>query len=206
MKKLVLVFTLAAFALTTAAFAQVDPAWQDNIGIYADETGTEICTELGIGTPKFLYLVLTQSTANEVWGWEAKISYNNLTLLDFQPRGQYIDAGTREGEHLVGLSTPLPVVGGTCVLADLQVFMVEFFNDPSFPSHFFVDSVYFHVLPDAAPAYLSTSADDNGGNAIAMNPATIDGHEGGAVFFLNNGCTPVAVEESTWGSVKGLFR
>lgn len=201
MKKLVLVLTLAAFALTGTAIAQVDPAWQNNIGIYTDEGGGEVCANLSPDTPLNLYLVLTKCTATEILGWEVKMSSENLTELDFAVRGDHVDAGTRAGEHIVGLPAPVPVANGTIVLADIQVMVNSFLNNPTLPSSMYLDNVYFHLLDDPVPAYLDGAAE-----GVAANPATIDGHEGGPVFFLNNGCEPVAVEESTWGSVKGLFR
>jgi len=200
MKKLVLVLTLAVFALTGTAFAQ-DPNWQNNIGVYADEGGTEFCANLGVNTPLNLYLVLTKLTSPEILGWEAKMIYTNMQEIAFDPRGDYIDAATREGEHIVGLGTPMPAPGGVCVVADLTVFLIEYVHDPANPSYINIDPVYFHVLPYPAPAYL-----DANGEPTEAHPSTIDGHEGGAVFFLNNGCTPVAVEQDTWGGLKSLYR
>ena len=201
MKKLVLVLTLAAFALTGAAFAQPDPAWQDNMGIYTDEAGTVNCATLGENGALSVYLVMTKLTSSEVLGWEVKITYENMMQIAFTPRGDYVDAGTRAGEHIVGLANPLPVVGGACVVADIQVFLQQWVHDPAQPSYIVLDPVYFSLLGNGLPAYL-----DGAGEGQSAYPSTIDGHEGGAVFFLNNGCDPVAVEESTWGSVKGLFR
>lgn len=200
MKKLVLALTLAAFALTGTAFAQ-DPNYFDNIGVYTDEAGASNCANLGINTPLNLYLVLTKLTSPEVLGWEVKITYENMQQIAFAPRGDYIDAGTRVGEHIVGLGTPLPAVDGACVLADITVFLQQYYEDPAIPSYIVLDPVYFHVMDTPVPAYL-----DGAGVPVEAHPSTIDGHEGGSVFFLNNGCGPVAVEESTWGSVKGLFR
>jgi hypothetical protein len=200
MKKLVLVLTLAAFALTGAAFAQ-DPAYRDNIGVYADEGATELCANVGPDTPITLYVVLTKLTSSAVLGYEAKLVFNNLTELSYTDRFQNIDAATRPGEHIVGYPGPVPADGDAIVLADLQVMVGSFFNDPAAPSSINIENVYFHLLKTAAPAYLDAS-----GEGARLYPSTIDGHEGGAVFFLNNGCAPVATDQDTWGGVKSLYR
>lgn len=200
MKKLVLVFTLAAFALVGTAFAQ-DPAWQNNIGVYADEGATEVCANVGPDTPINLYVVLTKLTTPAILGYEAKFLFNNLTELNYTDRYQNVDAATRPGEHIVGYPGPVPATGGAIVLADLQVMVGSYFNDPAAPSSINIENVYFHLLPTAAPAYL-----DAVGAGVQANPSTIDGHEGGAVFFLNNGCAPVATDQDTWGGVKSLYR
>ncbi|MFT5233995.1 MAG: hypothetical protein ACI9UQ_002037, partial [Candidatus Krumholzibacteriia bacterium] len=125
MKKIVLVITLAAFALSGAAFAQ-DPNYQDNIGIYTDEAGTDNCGVLAAGVPHVVYLVLTKLTNGAVAGWEAKISPVNMFLTSFANRGQAIDVGSRPDEHVVGFASPLPASpgagGGVVVVADLQIF------------------------------------------------------------------------------------
>jgi hypothetical protein len=200
MKKLVLVLTLAAFALTGAAFAQ-DPAWQDNIGVYADEGATEVCANVGPDTPLNLYVVLTKLTTPAILGYEAKLVFNNMLELGYTDRFQSIDAATRPGEHIVGFPGPVPATGDAIVLADLQVMVSGFFNDPAAPSSINIENVYFHLLKDPAPAYL-----DVNGEGVRAHPSTIDGHEGGAVFFLNNGCAPVATDQDTWGGVKSLYR
>lgn len=200
MKKLVLVFTLAAFALAGAASAQ-DPNYFDNIGIYADEEATTNCATLGINTVQTLYVALTKLTNPEVYGWEAKFSFEGMGNSQVTVLGDAVDAGSREGEHIVGLATPLIASGGTVVVATVDVFLIEFVHDPALPSYAFVEGVYFGALPGGLPTYLPVPE-----APMQLHPSTIDGHEGGPVFFLNNGCDPVAVEQDTWGGVKSLYR
>jgi hypothetical protein len=126
MKKMVFVIALAAIALTSvSAFAQIDPAYQNDIGIYLDESGDTNWACLPINTPTDTYLVLSKLTANEVLGWEARISFANMFMLSFAHRGQAIDIGSRPDEHIVGFAAPLPAVGGAVVVADLQIMVTN---------------------------------------------------------------------------------
>lgn len=79
MKKIVLVLTLAACALSGSAFAQ-DPGDMDrnNIGIYLNEAGTGNCGGIDADIPFTVFVVLTRLTNPEVWGWEAKFSFENI--------------------------------------------------------------------------------------------------------------------------------
>ena len=85
MKKMVLVFALAALALGGSAFAQTP--YQNNIGIYFDEAGTNNCAFLPVGSHP-AYVVLTKLTAGDVLGWEAKLTYDNLFPSSLGHRGQ----------------------------------------------------------------------------------------------------------------------
>jgi len=199
MKKLVLVLTLAAFALTGSAFA-TDPTYQNNIGVYLDEGALQTQTMMRLDTQVRLFLVMSKVTTPAINGWEVKISYENIDQLTFIPRGDFVDAGTRAGEHIVGLGTPIPVTGdGTAVLADIRLFLERWVHDPTQISTVHLTGIYFHALPYLAPAYL-----DAEGVTREAHTSTFDGHLGGPLFIINNG--PVAVEKDTWGGVKSLYR
>ena len=128
MKKLVLVLTLAAFALTGAASAQ-DPNYFDNIGIYADQEGAESCANLAVGDFMFVYVVLTKLTTPAITGWEAKITYDNMEQSTTTIYGDAVNAGTRPFEYIVGLATPMPAAGGAVSVARLGVEFIEFVHD-----------------------------------------------------------------------------
>jgi hypothetical protein len=203
MKKLLLVATLAAFALTGAAFAQ-DPNWQDNIGIYGDEDATIICESLGGDVPSTVYLVLTDMTQPDVRGYELKVTFENLTMLAFAPYYSAVDVQPAAGEHQVGLAAPVPAPGGELVLGHFLIMLDTNVDIPSNPSAIFIDSVFAHILPYPAPAYLNGASEP-----FEMHPSTADDYyfEGGTpVYVLNNGCDPIPVENETWGGVKSLFR
>lgn len=202
MKKMVLVLVLAAIALSGSAFAQ-DPAYLDNIGIYADDAATTGCVTWADGAHP-AYLVLTKMTQNEVLGWELKLTVENMFMTSFALRGEGLDVAQRDNEHMVGLNTPLPAVNGQVVLADLEFVLAPYaLGDPSYA---FIDEVYFSLLENGLPAYL------NGANegfpmhqANAYNPGWT-GSVGVPVFIVNGDCNTVANEDLSFGSVKSLFR
>ena len=199
MKKLVLVLTLAVFALTGSAFAQ-DPTYFNNIGVYADTGALQTQIQMRVDTTVRLYLVMSKITTPAINGWEVKVTYENIDEISFSPRGDAIDAATRPNEHIVGLGVPIiPNPDGTAVLADIRLFLERFVHDPSQISTVHLTGVYFHALPHPAPAYVD--ADDVVREA---HTSTFDGHLGGPVFIINSG--PVAVEQDTWGGVKSLYR
>ncbi len=200
MKKFVLVIALAAIALSGSAFAQ-DPGFQNNIGIYSDEAGTTNCGPLAIGA-HWNYLVLTNMTAGEVLGWEAKIIPTNLFMTSVQFRGTALNVGLREFEYLVGLDSPLPAIGGACVLADVEVLITN-----TNPAYIHVDEVYFSLLENGLPAYLNGASEGftiHPANASAGDPYA--GSVADPIFIANGDCGIVAVEDASFGSVKSLFR
>ncbi len=197
MKKMVLVFALAAIALTSvSAFAQIDPNYRNNIGIYLDEAATIDCAVLPVGAIDG-YLVLSKLSANEVLGWECKLTANDgggLYMMGVAPRGQAIDVGSRPGESIVGLASPLPAVNGSVVVADVSL-LVANLN----PGSIYVDEVYFSLLENGLPAYLNGA-----GDGIILHPAL--GGTSDAIFTVNGDCSPVSVENSSFGSIKSMFR
>ncbi len=204
MKKMVLVLTLVAFALTGTAFAG-DPGYSNNIGLeLADGTS---CGTVGEDAPFTAFIVLSKLTNNEVWGWEGRFSFENLLNLGFAFYGDGVDAGTRPDEHLVGLGTPLLVVDGAVVVGELEYMVNSFYNDIGQPSYVFIEGVYFSLIDpiNGPPAYLEAS----GSAGVALHNALGDPLDQSGVIpqlTMNGDCWVVSVEESSFGSVKSLFR
>jgi hypothetical protein len=193
MKKMVLVLTLAVFALSGSSFAQ-DPNYFNNIGIYLDEGAESFCAETIAPGPVPAYLVLTRLSADLITGFECKIENVGGFLVNFAPRGQHIDAGSKPGEHIVGINDPgLPVVDGTCVVADMEILILD--ENPVFV---FIGGVYFSSLANGAPAMIAD------GVIIEAHPSL--GTAKDPVLILNSPCEAVAVEDASWGSVKSLYR
>lgn len=190
MKKLALVLalTLVAFAGTASASGW----YTDNVGIYFDEAGTDNCGTAAPMTPFPAYLVLTQLTNPDVLAWEIALTFDNVLTLGFVPRGNAIDVGINPGEHIVGLPVALPAPGGVCVVADLTLMVMN-----TNPAGIRANGTFFHSLPIKVPAYISTGTD-----ILELHPISPPGEP---IFVLNNGCV-VDVEESSFGSVKSLFR
>jgi|GEM_PF-941938 len=213
MKKMVLVLTLAVFALTGSAFAQ-DPNYSNNIGLYlspgghADPTavdGTGSCGTVGEDTPFTVFLVLSKLTNPEVYGWEVKIPFETLLKLGDVVYGQNINAGTRPDEYLVGLASPLLAADGAVAVAELQFMVNSFYNDISQPSFVFLEGVYFSLLPNGAPAYLEAP----GSTGVELHPAFGDPfnpNDDVPQLIMNGDCLVVGVEDASFGSVKSLFR
>jgi hypothetical protein len=215
MKKMVLVLTLAVFALTGSAFAQ-DPAYQNNIGLYLTpdghldptaEDGTGSCGAIGADVPFTAYLVLSKLTNAEVWGWEARVTPENMLEIGTTIYGDFVDAGTRPNEHIVGLAAPLFASGGAVAVAEFQYLVSGFYNDLGMPSYVFIEGVYFSLIDpiQGPPAYLEAS----GSEGVALNPAFGDPFNPQDLvpqLVMNGDCTVVSVEESSFGSVKSLFR
>ena len=211
MKKMVLVFTLAVFALSGSAFAQ-DPNWSDNIGVYLTPggymnpipgDGTGSC---GFRTPNtgfHAYMVVSQMTQPEVWGWEAQIFTENLIILNAAIQGgDFVNAGTGLGEYIIGLTNPIVAVDNAALLCDFTL-MVN--PEAEQPAHVFIEGVFFSSLDSGLPAYL----DGPGGSFVAMHNVfgdVLNPDDSVPVLVVNGDCDVVGVEENTWGSVKSMFR
>jgi len=205
MRKLAIICVLATFALGGTALAQ-DPNDMDlnNIGIYLNPAGTGSCGTIDADVPFTVYLVLTRLTNPLVWGWETKLVYENILKGGHTfntVNGEFIDAATREGEFIVGLTEPLVAMGGVVVLAELDVIIsTAFGHDVNMPSNIFIEGIYFSLLPNGQPAYLEAP----GSEGVALWQA-INGPET-PQLSMNCDCAPVAVEASSWGNLKSLYR
>lgn len=191
MKKLVLVIALAAIAMSGSAFAQTP--YQNNIGVYLDEAAGTNCATLGTGLHT-TYVVLTKLTAGEVAGWEGKLTSENIIMNALAHRYPVVNAANRPGEYIIGFDAPVPVTDRSLVLAELPIFVPN-----ADPGYVFIDGVFLGLLESGLPAYV-----DGSDNGIELHPAL--GLTADPVFIVNDDCTPVAVDETTFGSVKGLFR
>jgi hypothetical protein len=211
MKKMALVLTLAVFALSGSAFAQ-DPNFNDNIGLYLTpagyldpgaEDGTGSCGTAEEMAPFTAFIVLSRLLNTEVWGWEAAFIPDNLTYLDDTFYGEGFNAATRPNEMIVAFNSPLMPVDGAIAIGEIN-FMVPY-GGGSVPSKVFIEGVYFSTIdPPAGPAgYLIAP----GGPVAQLRPALSD--EFGTSLpqlIINGDCDVVGVEDSTWGSVKSLYR
>ncbi len=196
MKKLLFAVTLTALLVSVSAFAQM--TWQDNIGIYLDEAGANYCQDLAPGFYP-AYLVLTGLTSETVGGWEAKITSSGAgEFTAVNPRGTYIDAGTKTDEYIIGLGIPMPAVGGTCVIADLT-----FGLSSADPFYGFVGPIYWDSLENGLPAYL-----DGADQSIIKRLVPRIGQVSDAQLLINDPVCGgvVANEDASFGAVKALFR
>ena len=197
MKKLLFALAITALFISTTAFAQLN--WEDNIGLYFDETATTSCEALPTLTFGSGFLAVTHLTSNSLAGWEVKItSTGGGQFPSITPRGDFINAASIPGEFIVGLGTPLVPVNGTVVLADLD-FVITDDTNPFYGS---LDHVYFDSMGNNLPAYVD--GDDR--NLLKrMVPAL--GELGNPQLIANGDCSGVVDnEDASFGNVKALFR
>ncbi len=201
MKKMVLVLVLATFAISGSAIAQdPDNPFVNNIGVYLNVAATGNCGAIGENTPFTVYVILTKLTNPEVWGWEAKFTFENILQIGERVFGDHINAGTREGEYIVGLAMPLMAANRNVIVAEFDLMINDFFNDVTQPSNVYVDGIYFSLLPNDQPAYLEAP----GSNGVALWQAI--GGADSPQLSMNGDCIPVGVESSSWGNLKSLYR
>ena len=200
MKRIVLAILMIALASGSALAQDPDNPFNNNIGIYLNQAATGSCGAIGEDIPFTAYVIFTRLTNPEVWGWEAKFIYDNILLLGSAVYNDHINASSRPGEFIIGYSEPAIPVNGTLVVAELNLAVNSFFNDVSQESNVFIEGIFFNLLPNEQPAYLSAS----GGGGVALWQA-IGGKED-PQLSMNCGCAPVATEESTWGTLKSLYR
>ena len=198
MKKMVLVFTLAAFALSGSAFAQ-DPEnpFVNNIGVYLNDAATGNCGAIEGNVPFTVYVILTKLSYPEVWAWEAKFTFENIRQIGETVFGDHVNAGSREGEYIIGLASPLFAVNRNVMVAEFELMVNDFFNDVNQASNVYVVGIYFSLLPNGQPAYLEAA----GSTGVGLYQA-IEGPQ----LSMNGDCAPVATEASSWGNLKSLYR
>lgn len=189
MKKLALVLTLTILALAGSAMAQ---EWADNVGVYFDPAGVQNCSSAAPLTPFPAYVVLSHVASADVNAWELKLLFNNVLQLNLAPRGSAVDVAMVDGEHIVGLANPLPVVGGSVCVADLTLMVTN-----SSEAGISIDGVFFHTLNRRVPAYQGSETP-----VLELRPISAPGNP---VMIINDGCA-VDTETSSFGALKSLFR
>jgi hypothetical protein len=194
MKKWITLAVLVALVGGGEATAQIDP-YPDGLGLYFDADATEYCLFYSGGLLE-MYLFLTRcSQPSGISGWECHATYT-LPASDFD-LGWILPAGSLNvstpPDFAVGLGTPLPNAP-IMLLATLQLLVL----DPA--------PVDFYLGPadqPSIPGYPVYAAGDDPGLLIPMH--LIGGSPSVPVAQLN-GCSPVAAEQRSFGSVKALYR
>ena len=199
MKKLVVLLLVSLMA--TSAFATLDPD-PDGIGVYFDLNGEINETFVGVNVPFFAYVTITNPTAAEVHGLE--FGYSIVTTPGFEgsffrlanglPAGA-VDLGNSTspglGDYVVGLASPLPAAAAVPFVTWQFLMLADFTMD------FYIGASTVPSLDPAVPAY------EIGGSILPLQQST--GGASTAVATVNK-FAPVATEESSFGSLKSLFR
>ena len=208
MKKLVLAIMIAVMGIGGVAMAN---DYVDNIGVYFDPEGTEICinkiSEVGISS-YHVYVILTQLTSCGVKGFEFALAFDGpLAAMNWTfPEGSGALNFQTPPVFLVGFSDYIFTLDRTVTVLefDILVYSANPANwDENEDAHVFVKHIFFHSLPEELPAYL-----DDHDNIKALHQSTGTAADAVMIFSLNqNGCSKViATEDTTWDSLKSLYR
>jgi len=195
---LVLTFTL----LATSAFAQ---SWaQNNVGVYFDAGATSNYVD-GIGTGELVhcYVVGTGLTESAVSGFELKLMTegpgSRLADTIFYPT-QAANLANRADEFFVGFDGPVPTSGEQFVFMEYDVLVTGAGSICTY-----IDANYFASIPGTA-AYLGSDPEVLLPLANSTGDPT-DPSGRFAVCSINGLCEgAVPSQDSSWGSVKGLYR
>lgn len=208
MKKFVLAIAVAYLAVCGIALAD---DYMDNVGVYFDTEATDVCLNrvADIGISQYhVYTVLTELTSPSVKGFELGLAFDGPLLASnfVYPAGSGALNMQSEPTFLVGFAVPIPAVDRKVVVMefDILVYSVNPVNwDEYGDAHVFVKEIFFHSLPDPVPAYLTAEGEIkplHQSTGLETNPVMI--------FSLDpGGCgNVVASDETTWDSLKSLYR
>jgi len=198
MKKLVVLLLVSLMA--TSALAVMDP--DDNgIGVYFDLDADVNASVQAFNVPFQAYVMITNPT-NDISGLE--VGYEVAVAPGFEglvfrlgsvlPVGA-VDLGTSTnillGDYAFGIAAPLPAAPAVVLVH--WTFMIL---SPGM-------TMEFYLGPSAIPSLGPVPAYEGGGVILELQQSS--GGPGAAVACVNS-CTPVAVENASFGNVKSLFR
>jgi hypothetical protein len=205
MKKLVVL--LLASLVATSALAVVDPD-PNSIGIYFDLNADDNCYFVGPSVPFFAYLILTNTDAPLVSGYEVGYEFTGpgpgqlfrLSSLIANGAVDGLDLGNSAdpmvGDHIVGLASPLVTSEATVLHAWQLMLLAEvgmemkigpiISGEPSIPGP-------YPVVLNADTQTLFQAFQSSGDPLLPV--ATVN--------IID--CV-VGVEEASFGSVKSLYR
>ena len=191
----------------TSAFAVADPE-PNSMGIFFDRSADTNCLTTPAGTPFFTYLILTNPTPEAINAYELGLEIvvpAGMEGMFFQLATNIADGAVSGinvgsptalgGDYIVGLAGPIPAQPATILHSWqhmlLAVIPVEYYigasSAPSLPGD-------FPVAQDADGSILFSCGQSTGGPDVPV--AVVNGA----------GPCPVGVEETSFGSVKSLFR
>ena len=202
MKKLVVLLLVSLMAVSAFAGVDEDP---DMLGCYFDLDANDNCITMGESAPFFAYFMITNATADNVFGVEfgyevvvpAGMEGMLFRLAEILPTSSLnvgVAADKLQGDYIVGMGTPIAGNGANVTVVTWQLMLltvmpVDIYVGPSNPESIF----------DGLPAY------EIGGTIASLGVSTGHPALGLPVASVNGDC-PVAIENASFGSVKSLFR
>jgi hypothetical protein len=203
MKKLVVL--LLASLIATSAFAVIDPD-PDMMGIYFDLNADNNCLTSPSGVPFNAYIVLTNTTAPAINAYEvgldvvvpAGLGGSLFRLSSTIANGVVsgVDVGTNGplgGDFIVGLASALPAQPA------LVLHAMQYLPFAAMSIEFYIHETSAPSIPGVYPVV------QNANGSILMQVGQSTGGPEFPVATVNTDCV-VGVEETSFGSVKSLFR
>jgi hypothetical protein len=187
------IFALLSVLLLPANIASAAASDEDMLGFYFDASAETNCLESSAFVTIPLHLVLTNPAMDALYGYEFGYTATGSYMISGTTLSGAIDMGGSQGNHIVGLSSPLSS-NGTTVLATLLVLLL--------------DNKQIRIdLHGATPASLPDNPELPVlllANDTMINPS-LSTSAGSANARINGICNPETVEGS-WDGVKVLYQ
>ena len=191
------------FIHTGPATGTVNPH-PDEIGLYFDTNADTVCNTVAPYIPFIAYLIITNPSADEVWGIEFSLCTEipgghegALFKLGEVWSAGFFDFGMFDwclDGRAVGFNEPVPQVGENVVLVQLQYMLLA-----NISIEFFLGPHPVEYIEDGLPAYLD-------GNGVVLPLHVSSGYPGLPVAAVNGQCSVVPVETKTFSGLKCLYR
>jgi len=182
--------------LPSTSSATIDPD-PDSMGFYFD-TGAEMPCVDGVENMDTLtiYLILTNPTAQEIFGWEAGYdTVGDIALLSTEincPSACCMSVGGPQN-LIIGFGVPLPT-SEALILAEITIL---YMNEELAPVDFILHGTEPSSLDPAYPTILL---------AEGVLQSTGISSAGGSMAQINGGCSVVSVEPLKFEYIKALYR
>lgn len=195
MKRMLMLVSLSILVLS-AGFAQ---AQNDMMGLFFDEYGQSNCLLASWIAPYStveLHLVLMEPSFDDLYGFEAGISVDGpVTLISVvMENANYIDIGS-PGNHIVGFGTPAVMEYSNALATFTYMYMSTSNEDVCFKLHGSNPSSINPLYPTLLLADSEMQMVDVG-----------NVYEDCSAFISDWFCNVTATEETTWDSLKTLYR
>lgn len=185
-----------------SAMAQVDPD-PDGIGLFFDGAYTNRCGSAASGMlPLYLVASNLSNGANGLAGWEAQVSFDGagVMFLNALLAGQGPINLYTAPEFQVGLGLPMEAA------PNLLLATINYFVMAPTPAYFRIHPIaHAQSIPGEC---IYADGIDVGDLRPFQHPQGV-GPQGAWTLpaaILNAPCDVVAVEDDTWGGVKGMFK
>ena len=192
---------IATFVCATA-WCCPDGRAADHIGVYFDLNASTYCIEPQSGESFVAYVTIVEPSSPEIYGVEFRLQLGGSGMGLFLLGTEWLGATTASADWSVGTSTGFhvmfsePLVSGSTVA---QVWAAELFLAWGSVRDFYLRPATVPTIDNGLPAYFGPDA-----SVIPLYPTSGDVML--PVASAGGPCRTVSVQESTFGSVKSLFR